>query len=207
MQKNANYDEYRHIGERPIIFPFSCSVDLSALNQIFFKQIISAQLTGKAALPHGLGLDSASYNEIVKKLNCTEINALEIQWQKSERSIIHQRAEIQEELLGLRGEERNELVNLLANDANQEISDAMQIAIIVATACLTSFHLWSSLGLQDRAQLGSLLKYNFPALHAKNKNNMRWKRFFYRCLCEQGGDYICKAPTCEACRSYAECFA
>lgn len=188
-------------------FPFNHSVDLSSLNPIFFTQIISAQLTGKAALPHGLGLNSASYKEIVERLNSPKINQFESNWLNPQESVIHQRAKIYRELLDLRGEERNELVNLLYSHANEEVNDAMQMAVIVATACLTSFHLWHSLGLQDRAQLNALIKYNFPNLHAKNTKNMRWKRFFYRSLCEQGGDYICKAPTCEACRSYSECFA
>lgn len=186
---------------------FSHSVERSSANQIFFIQIISAQLTGKAALPHGLGLNSASYNELIEHLTSSKLNQLESMWEKSEQGVIHQRAKIYRELLDLRGEERNELVNLLYSHANEEINDAMQMAVIVATACLTSFHLWHSLGLQDRTQLNALIKYNFPNLHAKNTKNMRWKRFFYRCLCEQGGDYICKTPTCEACHSYSECFA
>jgi len=35
---------------------------------------------------------------------------------------------------------------------------------------------------------------------------MRWKKFFYRTLCERDGVLLCKAPNCEVCEDYALCF-
>lgn len=179
---------------------------LSNINRDCFRQIINAQLSGKAALPHGLGLDSASYNELLRTISSARLHKQESDWQQSEQSAAHARAAVYGELLDIRAQERNELITLLCSHADERVPDAMQMAIIVATACLTQFHLWHSLGLADRGQLGILLKHNFPELHAQNTKNMRWKRFFYRCLCEQGGDYLCRAPSCSECRSYKECF-
>jgi nitrogen fixation protein NifQ len=35
---------------------------------------------------------------------------------------------------------------------------------------------------------------------------MRWKKFFYRQLCEQADVLICKSPSCGVCCDYASCF-
>ncbi|MFT6986039.1 MAG: nitrogen fixation protein NifQ [Psychromonas sp.] len=205
MQNNMQYNKHNDSVALPKAEPLPTA--LSNINHDFFRQIIAAQLSGNAALPHGLGLDSSSYNELLRTISCARLNNQEANWQQSDKTPAHARAAVYGELLDIRSQERNELITLLCSYADQRVADTMQMAIIVATACLTQFHLWHSLSLADRGQLGILLKYNFPELHAKNTKNMRWKRFFYRCLCEQGGDYICRAPSCSECRSYKECFA
>jgi nitrogen fixation protein NifQ len=80
------------------------------------------------------------------------------------------------------------------------------VAHLVATACMGSDHLWQDLGLPDRAALSALLARHFPALAARNTGNMKWKKFFYKQLCEREGIRICKAPSCAACCDYAKCF-
>jgi nitrogen fixation protein NifQ len=35
---------------------------------------------------------------------------------------------------------------------------------------------------------------------------MKWKKFFYRCLCEMEGFSLCAAPSCAECSDYAACF-
>jgi nitrogen fixation protein NifQ len=35
---------------------------------------------------------------------------------------------------------------------------------------------------------------------------MRWKRFFYRLLCESDGFLMCATPTCTECRDFDLCF-
>ncbi|MCG6200833.1 nitrogen fixation protein NifQ [Psychromonas antarctica] len=182
------------------------SAILSTINRELFRQIITAQLSGSAALPHGLGLDNTTYNELLSIINSPYLNKQEANWQCSEQTPSHERAAVYGELLDIKAEERNELVTLLLDHSNEKELCAMQMAVVIATACLAQFHLWHSLGLSDRSQLGTLLKHNFPALHDQNNKNMRWKRFFYRCLCERGGDYLCRSPNCSACSSYATCF-
>jgi nitrogen fixation protein NifQ len=80
------------------------------------------------------------------------------------------------------------------------------LAQLLAYGCLGAAHLWRDLGLQNRAQLRVLIGRFFPAMIELNVGDMRWKRFLYRQLCELGGDYVCRAPSCSQCSSYTECF-
>ena len=81
------------------------------------------------------------------------------------------------------------------------------LAAIVARRSLRPNHLWQDLGLADRGELTWLFKRHFPELVAKNRFDMKWKKFFYRALCERDGIPICKAPNCEVCDDAVSCFA
>ena len=61
------------------------------------------------------------------------------------------------------------------------------------------------LGLPDRPTLRLVMERHFAPLAARNRN-MRWKRFFYRCLCEEEGMSHCTSPTCCDCPEVAVCF-
>lgn len=82
----------------------------------------------------------------------------------------------------------------------------LAVAQLLAYGCLGAAHLWHDLGLLSRGQLRLLIGRFFPAMLELNIGDMRWKRFFYRQLCELGGDYVCRAPSCGQCSSYTECF-
>lgn len=179
----------------------------SVVNLEYCKQIMRAQLSGAIVLPHGLGLSQASYQELRAAVDDKDLIHKEIEWYNDDWAFIRERAAFCDEMFSLKQDERNQLVALLCQYKNKRDPSSEKMAEIVATACLTKYHLWESLGLLDRAQLGELIEHNFPTLYALNTDNMRWKRFFYRQLCEQGGDYICRAPSCEECKSYNECFA
>ena len=206
MSANPEYDYNQFMAE--LLPPQQIlPVHYSALNLTYCRVIMRAQLSGKIILPHGLGLKQKTYQQLRKALNDIELVRMDIDWHKDDWELIRERAALCAELFAIKTEERNELIQLLQNYRNKEDPSSAEMAIIVATACLTKYHLWESLGLPERTQLGELIKHNFPELYALNTENMRWKRFFYRQLCEQGGDYICKAPSCGECKSYAECFA
>ncbi|MFZ8278305.1 nitrogen fixation protein NifQ, partial [Staphylococcus aureus] len=57
-----------------------------------------------------------------------------------------------------------------------------------------------------RASLGRLLGRHFGALASRNTHGMRWKRFFYRALCEEEGYEHCTSPSCGACSDVEKCF-
>lgn len=80
------------------------------------------------------------------------------------------------------------------------------IAQAVAEACMGTNHLWEDLGFDNREQLNELMQRFFPALKVKNAKNMRWKKFFYRTLCERADVLICKSPHCDACDDRPKCF-
>ena len=76
----------------------------------------------------------------------------------------------------------------------------------LATACLGDNHLWQDMGLSHRDALSDLLRRHFTALYDKNTGNMKWKKFFYKHLCERAEVNLCRAPSCQVCIDYAKCF-
>lgn len=80
------------------------------------------------------------------------------------------------------------------------------LAHILARRSMAPNHLWQDLGLPNRDDLNALMERNFPALKARNAGNMKWKKFFYRELCQTEGILVCKSPHCEACEDFAICF-
>ena len=105
-----------------------------------------------------------------------------------------------------RDEEQNDVYTLLVTHrANQDESE-LWMARVVAMACQGQDHLWQDLGLWSRDQLSELLERNFPALAAMNTKNMKWKKFLYKQLCNTEGIYTCRAPSCEVCTDYDNCF-
>ena len=80
------------------------------------------------------------------------------------------------------------------------------LAVLIARRAMRPDHLWQDLGLNDRGELNRLLARHFQTLHAGNTRNMRWKKYFYRVLCEAEGFSLCAAPSCSVCSDFADCF-
>ena len=106
-------------------------------------------------------------------------------------------------------DEFDDLVDLLrehgARPARPD-EDAGWLACVIATAAIGDNHLWQDLGLPSRDVLSRLLRENFPTLAALNTRDMKWKKFFYRQLCERAGVMICKSPNCAECCDFRACF-
>jgi nitrogen fixation protein NifQ len=77
---------------------------------------------------------------------------------------------------------------------------------MIARRAVEPNHLWEDLGLRNRAELSRLLVRHFASLAAQNTRNMRWKRFFYRMLCEADGMVLCTTPVCRDCADFEHCF-
>jgi nitrogen fixation protein NifQ len=108
-----------------------------------------------------------------------------------------------------RSDEIEEVASLLREHVDpaagpKEASDA--IAWAMACASLGQNHLWQDLGLPSRSELSALIGHWFPSLAARNTQNMKWKKFFYKQLCEREDIMICKAPTCGVCADHSICF-
>ncbi len=84
--------------------------------------------------------------------------------------------------------------------------EELWLAAIVARRSLGANHLWQDLGLGSRDELQHLFRRHFPELVARNRADMKWKKFFYRELCQRDGVPICKAPNCCVCIDVAICF-
>jgi nitrogen fixation protein NifQ len=96
--------------------------------------------------------------------------------------------------------------DLLLRNASQDRSVTRALASMIARRAMEANHLWEDLGLPDRPTLGRLMSRHFGPLAARNIHNMRWKRFFYRTLCEEEGVVHCTSPVCSACADVDMCF-
>ena len=106
----------------------------------------------------------------------------------------------------LRSDEYEDVLALLLEYSCDASDETTWLAGAVAAACLGDNHLWQDLGLANRQELSELLGTRFPALYAKNTGNMKWKKFFYKQLCERAEVQACRAPSCAVCGDYAACF-
>lgn len=99
-----------------------------------------------------------------------------------------------------------DLVELLRDHRSDDGEVSEWLACALATACFGDNHLWQDMGLPSRAVLSELLRIHFTALYDKNAGNMKWKKFFYKQICERMQVNVCKAPSCSVCSDYSECF-
>jgi len=95
---------------------------------------------------------------------------------------------------------------LLLSRRGRGIPEEEWLASIIARRAQAPNHLWEDLGLSSRDDLNGLLAKHFPSLFALNDKNMRWKKFFYRQMCEVEGLLLCKSPNCESCPDMTQCF-
>ena len=107
------------------------------------------------------------------------------------------------------GEQDDEIAmvrDLLLAHCSTPGADSRWLAAMIACRTMEPNHLWEDLGLRDRSELSRLLARHFAPLAARNTNNMRWKRFFYRTLCETDGIVMCSTPVCTSCGDFNICF-
>lgn len=95
---------------------------------------------------------------------------------------------------------------LLLAHRSTESDDSRWLAAMIARRAIEPNHLWEDLGLRNRAELSRLLARHFASLAERNTGNMRWKRFFYRMLCEADGMVMCTTPVCADCADFDLCF-
>lgn len=157
---------------------------------------------GKGCLPLDLGLGPVRFWQFVQTAFPGAESWLDREFEPSHLMV--QRSNMRVELKALRADESEDLVGLLSDYCVGEAPT--ELPEIVATACLGSDHLWQDLGFTGRDMLSELMSLAFPELKALNDRDMKWKRFFYKQLCERGGGYVCRAPSCDQCAGYAECF-
>lgn len=106
----------------------------------------------------------------------------------------------------LRSDEFADLVTLFLAHRAHNGPEVEWLAHAIASACMGGNHLYQDMGLADRQALSSLLKQHFTRLFDKNIGNMKWKKFFYKQLCDQAEVQVCQAPSCQVCNDYWNCF-
>lgn len=105
-----------------------------------------------------------------------------------------------------RGDEMDDLRTLLIKNRTGHSESEYWMVDIVIAGCLGNDHLWQDLGLWCRGDLSKLMMDNFKPLAERNNKDMKWKKFLYKQLCETEGIYTCRAPSCEVCADYDNCF-
>ena len=148
---------------------------------------------GRCLLPTHMGLGEWRYQQICRQYNDYPVAD----------EAMAARQQLLAELLAARQNELQQLHQWLLRFAKPQ---GWLMAEIIATAAMGFSHLWQDLGLDSRQELKELMRACFPELVERNHNNMRWKKFFYRELCQEDGGLVCRAPSCDVCSSYAECF-
>jgi nitrogen fixation protein NifQ len=104
------------------------------------------------------------------------------------------------------GDEFNDLVELLLDNRTRPSEPSAWLAYATASAAMGENHLWQDMGLPNRRNLSDFLRLRFEPLAVLNTADMKWKKFFYRQLCERAGVLICKSPHCAECTDYGVCF-
>lgn len=80
------------------------------------------------------------------------------------------------------------------------------LAVLLARRATRTNHLWQDLGLRNRGELSALMLRHFAPLALRNKQDMKWKKFFYRIICREEGFRMCTAPCCSECDDFQKCF-
>lgn len=166
---------------------------LGYANDTLLAHLLAGWALGKGALSADLGLGREWFQRLMAR------HFPDLRWQAPAESAA---PPVEEQ----RALEHEDLVRMLTHYADREVEGAFALARIVAAGCLGSRHLWQDLGLPSRRELSTLMNRNFPRLAGANTQDMRWKKFLYRRLCEQEGLTACRSPSCEACSDYAACF-
>ncbi|MDO9106892.1 MAG: nitrogen fixation protein NifQ [Methylovulum sp.] len=177
--------------ERERIYSLLTSDTVNTPNHKWLACMIASWCVGRGALPDYLGLEPAQFNAVTARFQGCPIPRQAVSGQQLDFS---------------RMLEKDDLVKLLQQFAATQSADTDIIIAIIVAGCLGSDHLWQDLGLWSRAQLSAMLQYNFPALAAKNDKDMKWKKFLYKQLCEMEGLYLCRAPSCDVCIDYPNCY-
>jgi nitrogen fixation protein NifQ len=168
---------------------------VGAGNDRAFASMIATRAAGGGAMPPWLGLDPAAFHCLLRHhfpggASRDLLSALDGRPSAPEA----------------RESERDELVRLMLMHKAGDSPSEVWMAHVVAAGCMANDHLWHDLGLWNRSDLTSLMRRNFPSLAGRNVNDMKWKRFLYKQLCEAEGIYTCRAPSCEVCIDYHACF-
>jgi nitrogen fixation protein NifQ len=109
-------------------------------------------------------------------------------------------------LVPRRTEDEECVRELLARHATGATPLEERLAAMIARRAQHPNHLWQDLGLRSRRELSWLMERHFESLAARNRSDMKWKKYLYRAICREGGFLICTAPSCGECSDFDHCF-
>ncbi len=161
-------------------------------NHYWLTKIMASWLDGGSALPDYLGLEPLQFEQLTGQyfsghhFEPTAPSGVKID---SSRML-----------------EKDDLVRLLNQYCVVQEPESNWLIELLVAGCMGSDHLWQDMGFWQRSDLTNFLQQNFPDLAVKNNKDMKWKKFLYKQLCEAEGIYLCRAPSCEVCKDFSDCF-
>jgi len=164
--------------------------DLHVLASILALALAEAK-EGRAAMTDRCGLDPEALGALAAEVFPGRLACLRALAGTEAREI-----EIEEESVR----------DLLVQHATGRSALEPTLAAMIARRAMEPDHLWQDLGMRNRKELSALLDRHFEPLARQNTRNMKWKRFFYRMICEGEGFSLCVAPVCSACTDVDMCF-
>ena len=179
------------IGRQQIFDELIGYADESA-NSVWLGQIIASWQVGEGALPDCLGLTDSQFRQLLAE----RFSAYRLDPGAPSGKVLDFSRML----------EKQDMEQLLRQYAAKHDHETECLIAIIVAACLGSDHLWQDLGLWTRNELSAMLAHNFPELALRNAKDMKWKKFLYKQLCEAEGLYVCRAPSCEVCKDYQQCF-
>lgn len=182
MKNDAVQREYQRL--------ITCSSDEH--NSETYACMLTSWQMGLGAMPDALGLNVEQFSKLIT-----------YHFPKVSHQSIKSPGRLVDES---RNDECEEVYKLLLGHRANNSESELWMAQIVAVACQAQDHLWQDMGLWSRNQLSELFMHNFPSLTLMNTKNMKWKKFIYKQLCITEGIYTCRAPSCEVCADYDQCF-
>lgn len=99
------------------------------------------------------------------------------------------------------------LFDLLISNVTAGTDYERLLAGMLARRAQRPNHLWQDLGLRNRDELSALMGDHFAPLARRNRSDMKWKKFFFRSICRDGGYTLCSAPSCGECSDFDNCFS
>jgi len=106
----------------------------------------------------------------------------------------------------VRSEDEACLHDLLRRGAGSGSPFELLLAGMIARRAQRPNHLWQDLGLRNRGELSALMTRYFAPLARRNRNDMKWKKFFFRSICRDVDYTLCTAPSCGECSDFDNCF-
>ncbi len=157
-------------------------------------RMLASQAAGLGDMPQRLGLTRIQFAHLLQQLfNLDESSDFE--QYGGELDLSH-------------SPEHEDLRNLFLEHTLEGVTPetAEWVADMLVAGCMGGDHLWQDLGLWSRKDLTALIRFAFAPLADKNTQDMKWKKFFYKQLCVREGVYACRAPSCQVCADYSNCF-
>lgn len=155
-------------------------------------RMLASQLSGMGVMPRWLGLSHKAFSAMLQRY-LPQLNA----------GLFDGHGEM---LDPARFDEHEDLRDLFLNHQTPGVEEAALMADILTAGCMGGDHLWQDMGFWSRSDLSAFIAHAFTPLATKNTHDMKWKKFFYKQLCNQEGIYTCRAPSCQVCADYRDCF-